>query len=76
MKNENEYIKMLFEKYQTMMLDKKQACEQIGISVSLMNKLIHENKKCALPKFKRIGNKYLFSLKSIFDYLESDLPEG
>ena len=73
MLNEIEYTKMIFEKYQTMMLDKKQACEQLGISVSLMNKLIYENKMSALPKFKRVGNKYLFSIKNIFEYLDSDI---
>lgn len=75
MKDENEYIKMLFEEYKTCMLDKKETAKQIGISVSLLNKLIYENKKGALPKFRRVGNKYLFSIKHIFEYLESDIHE-
>lgn len=64
-----EFSKLLFDKYNTLLLNRFQTAEVINMSKSHINKLIADNKKNCLPKSKKFGKKVLFTSEAIYEYM-------
>lgn len=67
-KNENNLIFItLYQKYNKMMLSKKEVANELGISLRTLNRRIEE--KSALPSYSKNGGLILFSLENLAKYI-------
>ena len=56
-------------KYDKLVLNKQELCGDLGISQSTLNRMIRDD---LLPiSYTRLGNKYLFTIKSLSEYYEA-----
>ena len=67
----NDYIQLLYSKYEKMNLTRKELAFELGISVSSLEKLIAEDR---LPiRYKRLGStqkaRYVFPLLEVARFL-------
>ena len=59
----------IYEKYGTMMLNKAQASEVLGISVAKLNKDINNNTGCSCSK---IGSSIKYNIADLVEYMIGD----
>ena len=62
-------FKILYDKYNKLALNKEELSAELGISQSTLNRMIRDDN---LPiTYTRLGNKYLFTIKSLAEYYEA-----
>ncbi len=62
-------FKILYDKYNKLALNKEELSAELGISQSTLNRMIRDEN---LPiAYTRLGNKYLFTIKSLSEYYEA-----
>lgn len=67
-KNENNLIFItLYQKYNKMMLSKKEVANELGISLRTLNRRIEE--KSALPSYSKNGGLILFPIENLAKYI-------
>ena len=62
-------FKILYDKYNKLALNKEELSAELGISQSTLNRMIRDEN---LPiAYTRLGNKYLFTIKSLSEFYEA-----
>ena len=65
-------VRMLYERYGTLLINRRQLAEVINVSFSAINKIFHEHKEASLlPNFQRLGGKTLWRIEDVVDFLEN-----
>ena len=65
-------IRMLYERYGALLINRKQLAEVMNMSFSSVNKIFHEGKESALlPNYQKIGGKTLWKLDDVVDFLDN-----
>ncbi|OCL99559.1 hypothetical protein AAX29_00600 [Aliarcobacter thereius] len=69
-RNESNLIFItLYQKYNKMMLSKKEVANELGISLRTLNRRMEE--KAALPSYTKNGGIFLFPLESVSKYISA-----
>lgn len=73
-KKMNTLEQLLYQKYNKLVLDKKELAKELGISEMSINRRIMENDLSALPEFKRFGGngRYIFPISAVAKFLQID----
>lgn len=65
-------VRMLYERYGSLLINRKQLAEVMNISFSAINKIFHEHKeRVLLPNYQKIGGKTLWKIDDVVDFLEN-----
>ena len=70
----SETLKHLQEKYNKLVLSRTELAQELGVSIATFDRMLVNGE--GLPKYKRIGNRYFFSLEEIASYLENTQDDG
>ncbi|KAB7889582.1 hypothetical protein [Poseidonibacter ostreae] len=67
MSNKDLMFNALYNKYNKLVLTRKELCDEMSISIATLNRRIKAQE--ALPKYFLDGGKYLFLISALCDFL-------
>ena len=64
-----KYFEILYNKYDKLLITKAELSQELGISEATFNRRLYGGEIAI--SYNKLGNKYLFSIKSLAEYMEA-----